>query len=720
MKNKTAFIADFICVTLLVSGLLWCIASSFNIVVNAFALNISTVIFSLVISILSALEINAKKFWLSVAAISAVFFWTLMFISDTILSQLSYALSKILGVYSQYMPVAQGVKIGGTVSYEATVLFVFLSAFLSAVFSVFLIKIKLIFPVSLISIIILVPSFILVNTLPSILSLFTVIAVLFTLFITSNFHRYNHAQSGAATAVISLITLAVLLIVYVFNPMDGYERQQWQDDMLDNAKNFAKSIVNKNNNKLLNNFSFLNNIFDDIQYLSEIGPQEMTGVKVLKLKTGFDGDIYLKGMAYADYNDNKWSVLSDSQASSFPLNAMPFTMTKNILQGSTEISIITNYNQKYLFTPYFLSSLPENSSVKGDVCITNESNSLKYTLNYIPFNKNQIFYCDSEDNEKYKNFVYNTYLQLPEDTKTQLLKIAEQNGLTNLDNKKYIPESVKNFVSQNGYYSLDTPAMPDGADFPIWFLNESDKGYCVHYATAAATMLRALGVPARYVTGYYVTAHSGQWTTVTSDNAHAWVEYYDENIGWIPLEATPPSFSAAQSTSSTENNATQITTAETQTAQADVQIFSTQSTASTQSAVRETISEKPAQNKKGSAFDSWQIIILITILIAAAILTFELRRSIILNIRTKHFSKGHNNKRAVYIYRYIEILRKYSHVPVTKEIENIAAKAKFSNHTVDDDEIKKLISCAKTIADEIYNSCSLFKKLYFKFIIVLK
>ena len=133
-----------------------------------------------------------------------------------------------------------------------------------------------------------------------------------------------------------------------------------------------------------------------------------------------------------------------------------------------------------------------------------------------------------------------------------------------------------------------------------------------------------------------------------------------------------------------------------------------------------TISEKSAQNKKVSAFDLRQIIILITILIAAAILTFELRRSIILNIRAKHFSKGHNNKRAVYIYRYIEILKKYSHVPVTKEIENIAAKAKFSNHTVDDDEIKKLIRCAKTIADEIYNSCSLFKKLYFKFIIVLK
>lgn len=714
MKNKTTFIADFICVTLLVTGSLLCLASSFDITLNAFAMNISTVIFALVFSLVSALVRNIKNFWLCIAAISAVFFWTILFLSDTILSQLSYVLSKILSTYSQYLPVVESVKIGNTVSYDATVLFVSLSAFLSAVFAVFLIRAKLIFPVLIISIIILVPCFILVNTLPSIISLFTVITVLFSLFITSNFHRYNHAQSGAVTAVISVITLAVLLVVYILNPIDGYERSQWQDDLLDQVNNFAESIVNENNN-----FSFLNNIFSDVEDLSKIGPYENTGNKVLEIKTEFEGAIYLKGIAYADYNDNKWSVLSNDETSSFPFDGQPFTMTKNESHNSTKIRIITNNNQKYLFTPYFLSSLPENSTAISDVCISNDSNSLTYTLNYIPYNKNENYYCDSEDNNKYKDFVYNTYLQLPESTKTQLLEIAEQNGLTTLDNKKSIPEGVKNFVSQNGYYSLNTPSMPDGADFPIWFLNESDRGYCVHYATAAATMLRALGVPARYVTGYYAVANYDRWTMVTSDNAHAWVEYYDENVGWIPLEATPPSFTVSQSPSSTDNNVLQSTT-ETQTTQATVQNSSPQSTTQTQSNVQSTTLDKPAQNKKNSVPKLWQIIIMIAILIAAAILTLVLRRLIIVHIRAIHFSKGRNNKKAVYIYRYIEILKKYSRVPIPKEIKSIATKARFSNHTVENDEIKILTSFAKTFADEFFSNCSALKKIYYKFIVVLK
>ena len=70
--------------------------------------------------------------------------------------------------------------------------------------------------------------------------------------------------------------------------------------------------------------------------------------------------------------------------------------------------------------------------------------------------------------------------------------------------------------------------MPSGKDFATWFLNESDTGYCVHFATAGTLMLRALGIPARYVTGYYATAYANQTVTVTTDNAHAWVEYYSD------------------------------------------------------------------------------------------------------------------------------------------------------------------------------------------------
>ena len=81
---------------------------------------------------------------------------------------------------------------------------------------------------------------------------------------------------------------------------------------------------------------------------------------------------------------------------------------------------------------------------------------------------------------------------------------------------------------------------PDAEDFALWFLREGERGYCVHFATAATVLLRAAGVPARYVTGYLTQTTAGKPVTVTGEDAHAWAEYYEPNLGlWLPLEATP-------------------------------------------------------------------------------------------------------------------------------------------------------------------------------------
>ena len=49
----------------------------------------------------------------------------------------------------------------------------------------------------------------------------------------------------------------------------------------------------------------------------------------------------------------------------------------------------------------------------------------------------------------------------------------------------------------------------------LYFLSDSRRGYCMHYASAATLMLRALGVPARYVQGYTVqTELGGGWLDV--------------------------------------------------------------------------------------------------------------------------------------------------------------------------------------------------------------
>ena len=55
-------------------------------------------------------------------------------------------------------------------------------------------------------------------------------------------------------------------------------------------------------------------------------------------------------------------------------------------------------------------------------------------------------------------------------------------------------------------------------------------------------MLRLAGVPARYVTGFVVTEKntSGGYWIARNRDAHAWAEAWDDQRGWVTVEATPP------------------------------------------------------------------------------------------------------------------------------------------------------------------------------------
>lgn len=94
-------------------------------------------------------------------------------------------------------------------------------------------------------------------------------------------------------------------------------------------------------------------------------------------------------------------------------------------------------------------------------------------------------------------------------------------------------------------YNIDPGPLPGGADPVEYFLGENRQGYCVHFASAGALILRQLGVPARFVSGYVVLpdrfrqSPEGYRASVRDDDAHAWVEVWLEDVGWVPVEMTP-------------------------------------------------------------------------------------------------------------------------------------------------------------------------------------
>jgi hypothetical protein len=65
-------------------------------------------------------------------------------------------------------------------------------------------------------------------------------------------------------------------------------------------------------------------------------------------------------------------------------------------------------------------------------------------------------------------------------------------------------------------------------------------GFCEHFAASFAVVLRAMGVPARIVTGYQGADRDpvDGWTIVRQSHAHAWAEYWQEGVGWVRADPT--------------------------------------------------------------------------------------------------------------------------------------------------------------------------------------
>ncbi|MBN9734612.1 MULTISPECIES: transglutaminaseTgpA domain-containing protein [unclassified Pseudonocardia] len=87
-------------------------------------------------------------------------------------------------------------------------------------------------------------------------------------------------------------------------------------------------------------------------------------------------------------------------------------------------------------------------------------------------------------------------------------------------------------------YSLST-APGGGGDALVDFLTRGRTGYCEQYASAMAVMLRAVDVPARVAVGFTAGDDGPDGRTITTEDAHAWVEAWFPGYGWMTFDPTP-------------------------------------------------------------------------------------------------------------------------------------------------------------------------------------
>jgi transglutaminase-like putative cysteine protease len=130
------------------------------------------------------------------------------------------------------------------------------------------------------------------------------------------------------------------------------------------------------------------------------------------------------------------------------------------------------------------------------------------------------------------------FLQLPE--LPERMQALADSLTAGLDNRYDRVRAIESWFHNEFAYTLDLPATAREATLE-YFLFQRRAGHCEYFSTAMVMLLRMEGIPAREVNGFLGGEWSdfGQYLAVTQNQAHAWVEVWFPDFGWVPFDPTP-------------------------------------------------------------------------------------------------------------------------------------------------------------------------------------
>ena len=304
--------------------------------------------------------------------------------------------------------------------------------------------------------------------------------------------------------------------------------------------------------------------------LDDLGKWEKSDAPALAVTMDEPQKLYLRGMTGETYTGTAWEPLSGADKAAWAeefywlhrdgFNALTGISAVEALTSETAARTMRVENlsacREHAYLPYALCAWDGlDGALIGDAEAPGAETE---ELSYIPGSVPEWFTAQSALavrqsgadeqallalEEIYRSYASENYLTLPEETAAAISRElelpSEQRTLSQI--KDIILKTLEERIG----YSESTVSYTGGTDFLTYVFERSGSGYSVHYATAAALMLRYFGVPARYVEGYFLSAAdaagyaAGETVVLTEENAHAWAEYYLDGIGWIPFETTP-------------------------------------------------------------------------------------------------------------------------------------------------------------------------------------
>lgn len=377
---------------------------------------------------------------------------------------------------------------------------------------------------------------------------------------------------GKSLQVMAAVLTLCFFTVYLLGPYYEQHLYNLAFDLEEHIYHSIDHILGKNENQIADGTISNGNIYQDgtvqLEVVDSGQPSET---------------MYLRAFSGGEYVNGNWERANDEQllekiAQSdvgeqwgyrirSMYNRMFFVMNSNT--GDSEPLTLTIYHlddtDENTYVPYFSQrkygwnlseGYPERRG--GDTFQYFEQKDMEIDWDQVP--ETFEYYRDQylELRNAYMREISTDYIQVPTETIPRLTSLVEQNPKEGLDE---ISDFILQTLHSRAVYTR-TPGWAPFTDDPAeYFLFESGRGYCQHFALTATLMYRLYGIPARYAAGYMVSPsdfeqqENGTYRAlVTDENAHAWTEIFLEDYGWVPIETTPSSGNSEEGSEDLTNN----------------------------------------------------------------------------------------------------------------------------------------------------------------------
>jgi len=563
------------------------------------------------------------------------------------------------------------------------------------------------------------------------------LAVYFTMLISNGLSADNFEHRGSNSFPAFLFTVLLMSITLALAPPGEHDR----GDVIRNLDRELRIIASRMGIARVRTGVGWPPLYDghwgfntDNVGISEAGTRVVHDVALLEAVTNSPGVFYLRGYSMQYFDGNTWTVNSESAptAQADPLaRGMPALIANfyrhRFPDRAPEAVHMTIYvtgdvTRDVFYTPYFAFPLRHHYSPYSFEFFNIEENVLALHYNLPPEDTNRIDLTDFGRLVSSRE----TYLQIDDSMAEALRQLAYDNNINLYGSRAEITYQVASFMTSFGHYTLAPFPIPLDEDFVMYFFERSRQGYCIHYATAATMLLRALDIPARFTSGFVLSVFPdevNQPVVITDRYAHAWVEVFFDNIGWIPVEVTPPATGFGEGDGRPgpgigPGGLLPHTPLPEGFDLGEPDFFDPFWELYYLLGYDLTPLQpgaQPAQPLSGATLTFR--IIWITVLSAAVISSPFVFRVLSLKYRRKQFSPDKGNDSVVFAWRYLLRLRRFRrHDTIPAGIEDIAMKARYSQHSISGDEHSAFMTYVTDFAEKVYVYNSPLKRFWIKHI----